>query len=37
MVDEASEDATRFSRLYQLAEYNANSSTDRLMKEIIAN
>jgi hypothetical protein len=36
MIDEASEDATRFSRLCQLAEYNANSLTDRLMKEIIA-
>lgn len=36
MVSEAAEDATRFSRPYQIAEYNANSLTDRLMKEILA-
>ncbi len=36
LVSEAAEDSTRFSRPYQLAEYNANSLTDRLMKEILA-
>lgn len=36
MVNEAAEDATRFSRAFQIAEYNSNSLADRLMKEIMA-